>query len=262
MEAPLEIRYAGVIIGRVQEVRGAEGETSFFLPGKDPMPVGTVVRLRSGNNETPARVVRAIESADASIAGMQVRLIGEAEEVAPDWIPVPAPVTVAKPKRGTPTPVVEVDVKGMLAESDKDAQASTAEGAAIPEVVPVTVGSSLTGALENATASTPAAQAPEESGIDVIIDTPPVVPIERVAQAPAAAPVEAVAEATLEAALRAAAEAPKEAPASASAGKANGDSQGSGDSPATAEASPTSEELPPARPIAGPSGRRKTKRRK
>ena len=69
MEAPLEIRYAGVVIGRAQEVPNAEGDAlSFFIPVRDPMPVGTVLRVRSGEQETPVRVVRAIESAVSKIA--------------------------------------------------------------------------------------------------------------------------------------------------------------------------------------------------
>ena len=91
MEAPLEIRYAGVVIGRAQEVRGAEGDApSFFVPVRDPMPVGTVLHLRAGDHETPVRVVRAVETTDAAACGMQVRSIGEAEKVALAFIPPPA----------------------------------------------------------------------------------------------------------------------------------------------------------------------------
>jgi hypothetical protein len=247
MEAPVEIRYAGVVIGRAQEVRSADGEASFFLPGKDPMPVGTVVRLRSREGETPARVVRAVESADVAVCGMQVRLIDEAEEVAQDWIPAPAPLSVrSKPEPSTP--VVEVDLAGMQAEVDRTTPASGS--AAIPQAVPVAVGSSLTGALENAAETAPAAGAPEEEGIDVIIDTPPVVLVDAAAAAPKEPPVEAAAEAGGEASNEASEE------------TSDDGSDENGEPAATAETEPATENMPPARPIAGPSGRRKTKRRR
>jgi hypothetical protein len=259
MQAPLEIRYAGVVIGRAPEMRDAEGDSTFFLPGKDPMPVGTVVRLRSGERETPARVLRALESADPSLAGMKVRLIGEAEEVSPDWIPMPAPVqakAVAKP--GTPTPTVEVDLALMQAESAKAPPVAAPETAAIPEAVPVAVGSSLTGALEKAADSTlesaaaAAADAAASNELDIIItDTPP--PVTVAAAAPAAAVVEVTQEAPAEAASDATNGAPAEA--SEETSNENGDSTAADKAPATSD-------MPVARPIAGPSGRRKTKRRR
>jgi hypothetical protein len=293
MEAPIEIRYAGVVVGRAQEVRQSEGDdTAFFIPVRDPMPVGTLVRLRSRDRETPARVMRTLEAADG--AGMHVRLVGESEEVAIEWIP-PPPEVVEKPKTGTPTPVVQVP-EGMRAATKTDAalphnvvpvielrpdltpeimlvrgdQASapplsdatetprveariaesapvqpapsapeaapaeaaptdvapvpSAEIAAIPEAVPVAVGSSMTGALENATESIPVS-VPAASKPNRKTKTPPT-----------------SADTTESATVQS--------------------TQGEDDSAAASAATPTSEELPPARPINGPSGRRKTKRRK
>ncbi len=243
MEAPLEIRYAGVVIGRAQEVRSAEGDSpSLFIPVRDPMPVGSVLHLRSGERETPVRVVRAVETTDAAACGMQVRTLGEAEEVVRDFIPPPA-VAAEKIKPATPTPVVAVDVaktraentspsamdppsanaevpvakpeataadvtpeviitveatpgvQGAAAEpevaaaeaeskaaeaspvasadstSDRAADGSSIEVAAVPEAVPVAIGSSMTGALKSATESvavgepTPAAPSQPESGV-------------------------------------------------------------------------------------------------
>jgi hypothetical protein len=129
MEAPLEIRYASVVIGRAQEVRNAEGDVpAFFLAVRDPMPVGTVLHLRTGDHETPARVVRSVESADPSLCGMQVRIIGEAEEVAPEFIPQPA-VLAEKVKPVSPT-VVEVDMEGIGADTATQAVAPAEPSAA------------------------------------------------------------------------------------------------------------------------------------
>ena len=269
MEAPLEIRYAGVVIGRAQEVRNAEGEPlSFFIPVRDPMPVGTVLHIRSGEQETPVRVVRAVETTDAAACGIQVRTIGESEVVARDFIPPPATVG-EKLKVATPTPVVEVDLSLMRAESAPSEatvpanpptlitiaapipapQAKTAEEtpvqpastpvevAAIPEAVPVTVGSSMTGALRNATesvaitapateaATVPSVHAGEPASPQVTLSSPASYTREY------GSVVESASEAT-------------EGSAAVSGGQ------------------PLGEDLPPARPISGPSGRRKTKRRK
>jgi hypothetical protein len=209
MEAPLEIRYASVVIGRAQEVRNAEGDVpAFFLAVRDPMPVGTVLHLRTGDHETPARVVRAVESADPSLCGMQVRIIGEAEEVAPEFIPQPA-VLAEKVKPVSPT-VVEVDMEGIGADTPTKAVAPT-EAPAVSE--------------RSATAE---AVAPAKTEVEV-------------ATAEAVAPAKIDVEAA-------------PAPASPSGEIAA--------LPEPAASEPTkTEDLPPARPI-GPSGRRKTKRRR
>ncbi len=284
MEAPLEIRYAGVVIGRAQEVRGAEGNAPmFFIPVRDPMPVGTVLHLRAGDRETPVRVVRAVETTDAAACGVHVRTIGEAEEVARDFIPPPAAVA-EKTKPATPTPVVEVevDVAKMQAESatpavaenpkaNADAPAPVAEpkaqaaevtpeviitveatpevrvvaaepegkaaeaapapnagepAVAVLDAVPVAVASTMTGALRNATESVPISEPAPEAPI-----------------------VQAREPASPQSTVASAADATREygavtAPEAESSGQTS------------------SEDLPPARPIAGPSGRRKTKRRK
>jgi len=288
MEAPLEIRYAGVVIGRAQEARSAEGDAqSFFVPSRDPMPVGTVLRLRSGDQETPVRVVRAVETTDAAACGMHVRTVGEAEEVAREFIPPPAAVAVVekqdpqeKQKPATPTPVVEVDpsqtrddlpaadvartavqasgaspavepvsvhseptVEPAISSKDPEPPAQAAEAApsptamsrtltevsAIPESVPVTVGSSVTGALRNATES--------------VTITAPSSETPTVRSAPAREPA---------------------SPQAAVTGPANATlAYGSVvEEVSAATTSAATEDLPPARPIAGPSTRRKTKRRK
>jgi hypothetical protein len=284
MEAPLEIRYAGVVIGRAQEVRSGEGDSpSFFIPVREPMPVGTVLHLRSGDRETPVRVVRAVETADAAACGMQVRTMGEAEEVVRDFIPPPAAAEKSKP--ATPTPVVEVDVAKLRSENESpppvvaepeakaadvtpeaapgaaaepavaaaepeakaaepvpvapsggSSDGSSGEVAAVPEAVPVAIGSSMTGALRSATESVavdePAPATPAEASAGA---TEPASPSPDSAKAAASQPESGVV-----------AEAAAVAESSAA--------EPSGASSAT--------ELPPARPIAGPSGRRKTKRRR
>ena len=225
MESPVEIRYAGVVVGRAQEVRSAEGDSSlFFLVVHDPMPVGSVLHLRTGDRETPARVIRTVESSDSNACGIQVRLIGESEEVATEWIPPPAPVVekthaVAAPIQ-TAMPVIEVNIAEPQAEETSgqgpaptqtsfDLSPSEATDTAVPEPVPVTGASSMTGALEDAADGTPTSVAEASTSDEEPTGT-----------------------------------------------------DGQPSSSAEASEGVPAEALPPARPIAGPSGRRKTKRRR
>ena len=219
MEAPVEIRYSGVILGRVSEMPNPDEAAPFFLPLREPLPVGTVLRLRLEDRETPVRVIRTVESADPEVAGMHVRAIGESEVVAFEFIPAPVPM-LDTPRSEPATPVVEIDAQKSAPEEIVAVTASTESAAAetespiaaeettsaasateaVPEAVPTAVGSSLTGALANATDSV----ATESAAVS---------------------------------------------------------SEAAGDS-STSNGTPLTEDLPPARPISGSSGRRKTKRRK
>ena len=94
MEAPVEIRYAGVVVARANEVRRMTvGGVDLFLAMPEPLPAGTLVSL---NTDTMARIEKVIESPDPSVAGIYVRLLAEGESTAP-WLPsfreaeVPAP---------------------------------------------------------------------------------------------------------------------------------------------------------------------------
>jgi hypothetical protein len=80
METPVEISYAGVVVGRANQVRSLDGEAqAFFLYLPEPLPVGTVVGL-TGNMQ--ARVEKVIDSTDASYAGMYVRVLAAGEDPA------------------------------------------------------------------------------------------------------------------------------------------------------------------------------------
>ena len=211
METPVEIRYAGVLVGRAQEVRAVENDAAeFFLFMRDPLPVGTAVQLRSGDRETPARVLKAIEAQDPTQSGMQIRFESESEGTASRWIPTPATANEPAPRALPPektapldAPVVEVlatvpelstasseeedpeiSISGpvspataaLVEKAVTAAEAATlpveaapmpfalTESAAVPEAVPVTVGSSMTDALKNATGSISTESGSTESG--------------------------------------------------------------------------------------------------
>lgn len=257
MEAPIEISYAGVVVGRAQEVRSTDRDAeAFFLSLREPMPVGTVVGLRSGGQETPARVVRTVEAADAAGSGMQVRLIGDAEVAAPEWIPPPA-----KAKSVAPTPSAESVSETVEAGHTKNAETSTP--GSIAEAAPAAPTET---AAEDATAA--------ESGIAIAtgaptsaVDPPPAAVVENPSNEATAIPeaVPVTVGSSMTGALENATETlPYGQPVNDSArAEAAAESSGVATESGTAASEPSAaEELPPARPVAGPSGRRRTKRRK
>jgi hypothetical protein len=251
MESPVEIRYAGVIIGRAQEVRSADGDSSaFFLVVREPMPVGSVLHLRTGDRETPARVVHTVESSDPAACGVQVRLIGEAEEVATEWIPPPPAATdKARPTEEpvkTAMPVIEVDMSGLQAARAiaVETRLQRAPETAKPTVEQVELSPAASDKVEP-----PAAEAPAPAPAS----EPPTEAAPSDSAVPEAIPVAVGSSLTgaLEGATEAAAPATEASEALGQSGSAGG-----------ADAQAPAEDLPPARPISGPSGRRKTKRRR
>jgi len=98
----VEIRYAGVVVGRSTKVRDWDTGGA-FIGFAEPLPSGTSLVLRGDGVEQKASVVEVFESADPAVAGMQVKFIGAAEAArpapkpTPAAAPVPAPAPVAAP---------------------------------------------------------------------------------------------------------------------------------------------------------------------
>ena len=88
MDTAVEVRYAGVVVGRGALVKdlGAEGA---FVGLAEPLPVGTLVTLKIVDVVREARVDDVVESAEPSAAGMRVRWGGAAPAR-----PVAAPAAV------------------------------------------------------------------------------------------------------------------------------------------------------------------------
>lgn len=91
----VEIRYAGVAIGRSEAARREE-DAGLFVTLPEPLPVGTQVVLRWEGVEAHGRVGRVVESPDAARAGMLVRL-DERAEALETWGPAPPPGTAFEP---------------------------------------------------------------------------------------------------------------------------------------------------------------------
>ena len=82
MENVIEVRYAGVVVGRSTKVRDWD-TAGAFIGFAEPLPSGTSLVLRGDGVEQAARVVQVFESADPAVAGMQVKFIGAAEAARP-----------------------------------------------------------------------------------------------------------------------------------------------------------------------------------
>lgn len=240
MEAPVEIRYSGVILGRIDEMPNAGEMAPFFLPMREPLPVGTVLHLRLEDRETPVRVVRTVESPDPDVAGMHVRAIGESDVVAFEFIP--APVPMLDPPRSEPaTPIVEIDAQ-------KSAPEESVTAAAPAEAAVAETGVAPAATEEQAQAASTLAADSEAS-----------VAVEATSSAATAA--EAVPEAVPTAVGSSLTGALANATDSVASESAVVSSEAAGDS-STSSGTASTEDLPPARPISGSNGRRKTKRRK
>jgi hypothetical protein len=250
MQAPVEICYAGVVIARGEEVReGERGE--FFVVMKEPLPVGTLLGLRSADSQVSVRVLRVVESADAANSGMQVRPAGSDEAGAVMWIPPPSagkpgsmPVAVATP--------VTAAVATPAAEDRAPVQATPAEAAGVPPVEESAAEPVAPAEWAVDAAPVGEAEAPTSAGTIAAEAAAPAESNDSAA-VPQAVPV------TVGSSLTGALEGVVAGEPEASSGVI----ETSGQVSAPANEAPSIEgDLPPARPVQGSGGRRRTKRRR
>jgi hypothetical protein len=71
VDTSIEIRYAGLVLGRSTTVRDAH-DLGMFVGFAEPLPVGTQLTLKVGDALRDARVDEVVESADPGAAGMRV----------------------------------------------------------------------------------------------------------------------------------------------------------------------------------------------
>jgi hypothetical protein len=72
VENAVEVRYAGVVVGRGALVREL-GPDAAFVGISEPLPVGTLVTLKIGDAVREAWVDEVVESSEPSAVGMRVR---------------------------------------------------------------------------------------------------------------------------------------------------------------------------------------------
>jgi hypothetical protein len=117
VDTSVEVRYAGVVVGRglVLRDQGADGS---FVGIPEPLPVGTLVTLKIGESVREARVDQVVESSEPAAVGMRVRWGSEARTAAPAAAaPAPKPVApspaaamappAAEPAAPAPVPLRE-----------------------------------------------------------------------------------------------------------------------------------------------------------
>jgi len=153
----VEIRYAGVVVGRSTDARKTDGN-GLFVALPDPLPVGTVIELGVAEQTVAARVERVIESAEVGIAGMHL-LCGD-EAVALDLRSVAPPA----PANESPAPAV-------VAEAAPEAPPEAAPEAA-PEAPPaanVTTASPVETPPAEPAAATPIQNEPDSAAVAVPI---------------------------------------------------------------------------------------------
>jgi len=120
VENVIEVRYAGVVVGRSTKVRDWN-DAGAFIGFAEPLPSGTPLVLKGDGVEQSARVVEVIESADPAVAGMRVTFADGARAArstpraaapakaspspTPAASPAPAPATAASPAPARATAV-------------------------------------------------------------------------------------------------------------------------------------------------------------
>ena len=250
MQAPVEICYAGVVIARTEEVREVKGG-EIFVVMKDPLPVGTLVGLRSADSLVSVRVVHVVDSTDWSNSGMRVRPAGSDDAEAAMWIPPPpaakpasAPAATAAPAAATAAPAAAA------AESASEGRAETLAPA----------GESVTEAAESEVPVAPSAERSMDAASVGKEEEPPsaeVVPTE------SAAPVISPESAAVPVAVGPSASDATEEAAGSEPEAGSGAVDTAGDWSASGDVAPPLEgDLPPARPVQAGGGRRRTKRRR
>ena len=103
MENVIEVRYAGVVVGRSTRVRDWNS-TGAFIGFAEPLPTGTSLVLKGDGVDQPARVVEVFESANPAVVGMQVKFSGAAEAARLSTKPAAAAAKPAPERTRAPEP--------------------------------------------------------------------------------------------------------------------------------------------------------------
>jgi hypothetical protein len=86
----IEIRYAGVLLGRATQARD-QGPAGLFIAYAEPLPVGTQIAVKTSEGEQAGRVTEVVESSDPTVAGMRVVYLNAGTQPA---VAVPAPASL------------------------------------------------------------------------------------------------------------------------------------------------------------------------
>jgi hypothetical protein len=155
VENVIEVRYAGVVVGRSTKVRDWN-DAGAFIGFAEPLPSGTSLVLKGDGVEQPARVVEVIESAEPGAAGMLVTFADAARAVRSAPRPAATPPKAA-PAAPSLAPVAAPAAAPPVAEAPA-AAASIAAAAptTVAEAAPVELSAGTSSAAVTGEASGPA----------------------------------------------------------------------------------------------------------
>jgi len=142
----VEVRYAGVVVGRGAVVKDLGPEAAFVgIP--EPLPVGTLVTLKIGDVIRQARVDEVVESAEPATAGMRVGWGGAAVAPRPTAATPPAaeraPVGPPAVEAAAPGPAPPEPARRQPPEKTPDVVAEAGPSAAEPSSVAADAGPPL-----------------------------------------------------------------------------------------------------------------------
>jgi hypothetical protein len=122
----IEIRYAGVVVGRSSAVRELDGE-GLFVAIPEPLPVGTPVVLGIEEHAVAAQVQTVLESPDPVRSGMRVRFLepGGAARLGLSVAPVDAQVQAGPGGPASPSPLSGAIPGAPAASSSSSAASAT-----------------------------------------------------------------------------------------------------------------------------------------
>ncbi len=126
MDNAIEVRYAGVVVGRGVLARDL-GEDGAFVGIAEPLPVGTSVTLKIGDAVREGRVDEVVESADPTVVGMRVSWGGAARTL-PAAKPIETKPVETKPVETKPIETKPVETKPVETTTSSGPSADTDSG--------------------------------------------------------------------------------------------------------------------------------------
>lgn len=162
MDTTIEVRYAGVVVGRSAIIRELDAR-GLFLGMNEPLPVGTPVWLkigdRAGAEAVPGKVEVVSESHELALAGMRVRF---ADPQAASLFGTPAETASA------PAPIAS-----SLAAVDEDVPLPLSSPAPLPAPLPAPSPTTDPASLAAGSAMTPDSPTAGGGPMDSDLEQPP-----------------------------------------------------------------------------------------
>jgi hypothetical protein len=161
----IEIRYAGAVVGRSAIVRDLDTQ-GMFLGTTEPMPVGTIVTLKMGEQTVEAKVAAVTEAQELARAGMRVRF-GDPASAALFGTPASAPAEPEAPLETAPARLSSAAAVPQAVPPEPSRQATaapSAEAGSPGRIVGASTESAAVAAAAEEAAAVPAGPPTESAG--------------------------------------------------------------------------------------------------